>query len=714
MAPRAASVKRRAWTIGPARPRLGAIMLGKAIAAAILGLVVWTAGPASADEGMWPFDEAPLARVRDSLGVSLDAHWLDHLRDASVRLSDGCSASIVSREGLVLTNQHCVVACAGQLSTPGKDYVGDGFTAVTRDEERTCPGIQAEVLVGITDVTAPIFAAGAGKVGEDYANARQTAIAAAERDACAGDPRYRCQVIGFYEGGQFKVYKFRRYADVRLVFAPELETALFGGDPDNFNFPRYDLDCAFLRLYEDGKPAVTPNFLVWSTAPPQAGEPVFVSGSPATTERQLTVSQLKALRDVALPLLAVQEAELRGRLTQLGEQSPQMAQLVAAPLFEDENTYKVLEGRLAALRDPAFIAAREKEEADLRARLAADPKFAADIRDPWSDTEAAERTYDLQFVVWHELEAGAGGGSELFRYARTLVRAAAERVKPNGQRLPEYADSRLPLDEKAVLDDKPAQPVLERLYLEFWLSKTRELLGADAAAVTMVLGKESPEDLAQRLLAGTRLGDPAYRKALWDGGMAAVAASDDPMIQFVLRTDPLSRAARQVWEEEVVGPVQDAGERIARVRYAFAGPGLYPDATFSLRLSYGKVSGWTDQGQETAPFTTFAGMFGRATGEPPYRLPARWTSDEAKLDPATVLDFATTNDITGGSSGSPVVNAKGQIVGTAFDGNIHSIAGDFIYDGALNRTIAVSTVAISEALDRVYGDTALARELADQ
>ena len=690
-------------------------MFRKAFAATTAAVVLGAAAsPALADEGMWPFDEAPLARVRDALGVSLDAHWLDHLRDSSVRLTNGCSASIVSHEGLVLTNQHCVVACVGQLSPAGHDYVSEGFTAATRPEERTCPGVQAEVLVGISDVTAPIFAAGAGKMGEDYANARQTAIAAAERDACGGDPRFRCQVISFYEGGQFKLYKFRRYADVRLVFAPEMETALFGGDPDNFNFPRFDLDCAFLRLYEDGKPAVTPTFLAWSTTAPQAGEPVFVSGSPATTERQLTVDQLAALRDVALPLLAVQEAELRGRLTQLGEQSEDAAHLVAAPLFEHENTLKVLLGRLAALRYPAFMAARQHDEADLRARLAAQPQFAHQIGDPWADIAAAERTYALQFVVWHELESGAGGGSDLYRYARTLVRAAEERAKPGGQRLPEFADSRMALDEKGLLDPKPVHPVLEQLYLEFWLSRTRELLGPDSAAVAMVLGKESPENLAHDLVQGTRLGDPAYRRQLWDGGLPALVASDDPMIQFVLRTDPLSRAARQVWEEEVVGPIQDAGERIARVRYAVAGPGLYPDATFSLRLSYGKVSGWTDQGQETPAFTTFAGLFGRATGQAPYRLPVRWTTDAGKLDPATVLDFATTNDITGGSSGSPVVNARGEIVGAAFDGNIHSIAGDFAYDGALNRTIAVSTVAISQALDRVYGDTALVKELANQ
>jgi len=689
-------------------------MFGKVFAATTAVLVLTFGGAARADEGMWPFDEAPVARMKDALGVSLDSHWLEHLRDASVRLTNGCSASIVSHEGLVLTNQHCVVTCAQQLSPPDRDYVNEGFVTIARTDERTCPGVQAEVLVAITDVTAPIFAAGAGKVGEDYAAAREAAIATAEHDACGGDVRYRCQVISFYEGGQFKVYRYRRYADVRLVFAPELDAAWFGGDPDNYNFPRFDLDCAFLRLYDDGKPAQTPSFLTWATAPPAAGEAVFVSGNPASTERQLTVAQLASLRDVTLPLLSVQQAELRGRLIELGEQGPAMRRLIATALFEDENSYKLLQGRMVALHDPALIAARLKDETDLKAKLAADPKLAAQIGDPWGQIARAQRAYGLQFAVWHELEVGAGGGSDLFRYAREIVRGAAERVKPSGVRLPEYADSRLPLVEKLLLDPKPTEPVLEKLYLEFWLSKTRELLGADAPAVAMLLGKESPEAMADRLVTGSRLADPAVRRALWEGGLTAVAASEDPMIQFVLATDPLSRAARQVWEEEVVGPTQDGGERIARARFYFDRPGIYPDATFSLRLSYGKVAGWSDQGEDTPAFTTFAGLFGRATGAPPYRLPARWTSREAKLDPTTVLDFATTNDITGGSSGSPVVDAKGQIVGAAFDGNIHSIAGDFAYDGTLNRTVAVSTVAISQAVDKVYGDAALAKELVDQ
>ncbi|HEY3799085.1 MAG TPA: S46 family peptidase [Caulobacteraceae bacterium] len=684
-------------------------MFRVALAAAVA--VLMTAQGAWADEGMWPFDEAPLARVHDSLGVTLDSRWLDHVRDASVRLTNGCSASIVSPNGLVLTNQHCIVGCAQAVSPAGSDYVGDGFVAADVTAERTCPGIQAEVLVSIADVTTQIFLAGTGKIGEAFATARQTAIDDAERDACGGDTRFRCQVISFYDGGQFKVYKFRRYADVRLVFSPELSAAFFGGDPDNFNFPRYDLDCAFLRLYEGGKPVATPTFLVWSKTPPAAGEPVFVSGSPGATDRLQTVAQLATMRDVTLPLLAVEQAELRGRLTELAEQSPELRRETAGALFEAENTLKLVQGRLAALRDPAFMAARERDEADLKARLAADAPLAKQVGDPWAEIAATQKTFALQFVVWHALESGAGGGSDLYRYARDLVRAAAERAKPTAMRLPEYADSRLALDEKALFDAKPVQPAVETMQLEFWLTKAREELGVDSPAIAAFLGTESPEALARRLVAGSKLGDPAVRRALWEGGMAAVVASDDPMIQFVLKTDPTSRAARSVWEDDVTGPVQDASERIDRARFNLDS-GLYPDATFSLRLSYGKVAGWTYQGQDTAPFTTFAGLFGRATGAPPYQLPARWTGRAQSLDPATVLDFSTTNDITGGNSGSPVVDAQGEIVGAAFDGNIHSIAGDYTYDASLNRTVAVSTVAISEALVKIYGDAALARELA--
>jgi hypothetical protein len=684
----------------------------KLIPAALAALLALPfALPAHAEEGMWTYDDFPKVQVEQSLGVHLDRAWLDHVQAASVRLTTGCSAAVVSADGLALSNQHCVMQCAHDLSAPGADYVNDGFLTDSRAEERKCPGVQAEVLIGITDVTAQVFAASAGKFGDDYVVAREGVMAAAERTLCAGDPRLRCQVISFFRGGQFKVYKYRKYSDVRLVFAPEFSASFFGGDPDNFNFPRFAFDCAFVRLYEDGKPAKTPEFLTWSTGAPQAGQPVFVSGNPGASERQFTVAQLENLRDVILPITELQRSELRGRLIQFAEQSPENRRITTDQLFGQENAFKAFYGRQLALLDAGFMAARRKDEAELKAKLAADPKLSAEVGDPWSEIEGLQHAYSEQYIVWRQLENAAGGGSELYRYARTLVRGALERPKPSSQRLPEFAESRLPLVEKTLFDPAAVEPGLETLYLEFWLSKTREYLGADSPATVMVLGKESPEALARRLVTGSKLSDPAVRRALWTGGLPAIMASDDPLIQFVLRTDPVSRAARQLWEEEVAGPMDRASERIARVRFAFYGPNIYPDATFSLRLSYGKVAGWTYKGEQIAPFTTFAGLYDRATGADPFRLSPRWEAARGKLDPAVVFNFATTNDILGGNSGSPVVDAKGEIIGDAFDGNIHSIAGDFTYDGALNRTVALSTDAITEALTKVYGRTALVKEL---
>jgi len=662
---------------------------------------------------MWTFDDAPLARVERSLGVRLDGAWLDHLRLASLRLTTGCSAAIVSRDGLALTNQHCVLGCAQSLSRAAQDYVRDGFLTDQRAEEKTCPGMEAEVLVGIADATPMIIASSAGKSGDAYVTARENAIARAERQVCGRDKRLRCQVISFFGGGQFKVYKYREYADVRLVFAPEFDAAFFGGDEENFAFPRFDLDCAFIRLYDTGRPAATPQALAWSLATPKAGEPVFVSGNPGATERGATVAQLEGERDLVLPASEAEHEALRRQLAlfeQAGE--PENRRLAADAMFNQENDLKVIRGRLAALRDPAFMAARRQEETDLRTALSADPGLASRIGDPWADIEAAQKVEAARYGAWRALESGAGGGSQLFAWARVLVRAAEERAQPTGRRLPEYAGSRLALVEKAVLDDRPVSPALETLRLSLWLGAARDALGAQSPALAQVLGEETPDALAIRLVNSSRLADPAVRRALWAGGLAAVEASDDPMIAFVLRIDPLGRAVRQAWEDEVEGQIDQASERIARARFALQGPERYPDATFSLRLSWGKVAGWREGDADVGPFTTFEGLYGSATSTEPFQLTARWLAAKAALDPATVFNFVTTNDITGGNSGSPVVTAAGAVIGTAFDGNAASIAGDFRYDASRNRTVVVSTAAITEALDKVYGRTALVRELA--
>ena len=664
-----------------------------------------------ADEGMWTFDNFPSAKVKAAYGVTIDQAWLDHVRGAAVRLSSGCSASVVTGEGLVLTNNHCVADCAQALSAPGRDYYKDGYQSAARTDEKTCSGMQAEILVQITDVTDKVLGAGKGLTGGALVRARTAVTSGLEKEACGSDSKFRCEVVNFYHGGQYALYKYRKYSDVRLVFSPGVPAAFFGGDPDNFNFPRYDLDCAFVRLYEDGKSVSTPDHLTWNASAPKDGEPVFVAGNPGGTDRQLTASQLDFQRTVALPVVVAQYGELRGRLIRFGEESAEHKRIAGDLLFGLENSYKVYWGRLQALDDPAFMAAKRRDEAALKARAKkASSKLGSGFGDPWADLYQAEAAAQTLYIDNRMIERGPTGSS-LFDYAKSLVRAAQERAKSSSDRLPGYADSQLPLLEKEVLDPRPVYPELEQLTMEFWLSKAREYMTADAPGTKLLLGKDSPEALSARL-AASKLGDPALRKALWDGGLAAVQASDDPMIQYLLKIDPEARRLRTAYDEQVNGPTTRAAEKIAQARFAVFGASAYPDANFTLRLSYGKIAGWTYRGVTVPPFTTFAGLYERATGQEPFDLDARWVAAKDRLTPLTVFNISTTNDIIGGNSGSPLINARGEAVGAVFDGNIHSLGGDYGYDPVLNRTIAVSAAAISEALRKVYGEERLAQELA--
>jgi V8-like Glu-specific endopeptidase len=676
--------------------------------AALLTLFV---SAAQADEGMWTFDNFPSVTVKAKYGVNIDQAWLNQVRASSVRLSSGCSASTVTANGLVLTNHHCVRACAQNLSTAKVDYVKDGFSTAKREDEKLCAGMQAEVLSDISDVTARVTKAAAGKTGQDFVKARDGEIAAVEKEGCAGkEATLRCQVITLYQGGQYKLYTYRKYSDVRLVFAPEVKTAFFGGDPDNFNFPRYDLDCSFVRLYENGQPVATPSHLNWRVAPPKDGEPVFVAGNPGSTQRLLTAEQLETLRDLALPDTLLIFSELRGRLIRFGEESAEHARISDELLFGIENSFKALHGEEKALVAPALIAAKRKADAELRAKVMKDKKLASEIGDPWSDIAKAQADRRALYYSYSYMEARAGMASDLFGYARNLVRAAEERTKANGDRLPEYTDSRLALLEKRVLDAQPVYPELEQVTLEFWLSKLRENLTADATGTKTFLGKDSPETLSARL-AVSKLSDPALRKKLWDGGLSAIQASDDPMIRFVLATDAASRAIRKEYENRVTGPTDRAAEKIAKARFAVYGTAAYPDATFSLRLSYGKVEGWTENGTSVRPFTTFSGLWDRATGQFPFNLAPRWQTAQGKVNPNMVFDFTSDIDIVGGNSGSPEIDAQGDVIGAVFDGNINSLGGAFGFDDTSNRGVAVSTAAITEALKNVYGNDALVAEL---
>jgi hypothetical protein len=666
---------------------------------------------ARADEGMWTFDNFPAAAVKAKYGVTIDQAWLDNVRGASLRLSTGCSASIVSGQGLVLTNHHCVSDCVTDLSTSDKDYIKDGFIAADRREEKLCPGMQAEGLEAITDVTAQVAAATNGLTAEAFVRAKSAAVAKIESDACAGrTATHNCQVVSLYQGGQNKLYVFRKYSDVRIVFAPEFQTAFFGGDPDNFNFPRYDLDMAFVRLYENGRPVATPTHLRWSAAAPKEGEPVFVSGNPGATSRLLTADQLQVVRDVVMPQNMMQFSELRGRLIGFGRGDPERTRIATRELFGIENSFKVYVGQFQALSQPGAIAAKRAQDEAVRAKVKADPALFQRIGDPWADIAAIQADRVALNARYVLLEARAGYGSPLFGYARRLVRAAEERAKPSAQRLGEYSDARLPLMEKELLDAKPAEAELNAVQLEFWLTKVREYLTADAPETVALLGRDSPEDLAVAL-SRTTLADPAVRERLWKGGAAAIAASDDPLIRFVRATDATSRAVRREYEAKVIGPTGRAAEKIAQARFAVLGSSVYPDATFSPRLSYGAVQGWTYQGRTVPAFTYLEGLWTRATGKPPFDLAPRWLAAKDKLPGDTVFDISSTNDIIGGNSGSPLINARGEVVGAAFDGNIHSLGGAFAYDGTINRTVSSSTAAATVALKTVYGQDALVAEL---
>jgi hypothetical protein len=667
------------------------------VAAATLPLAT-----ARADEGLWTFDAFPTAQFKAAYGWAPDQAWLDKVRGATVKVG-GCSASYVSGSGLVLTNHHCVQSCLQDVSTKDKDYLEHGFTAASRADEKMCPGLQVEQVTAIKDVTAEVKRAIGSANGEAAVKARNAAIAAIEKAGCPDTSTTRCQVVTLYGGGQYKLYTNRKYSDVRLVWAPEGAAETFGGDPDNYNFPRYALDASFLRAYENGKPVATPNHLTWTARDPVAGEPIFVVGYPGSTERMLTLSQFAYQREVNLPIELATNSELRGRLIEAMQQSPDKAREGEVALYSVENNLKRTIGRTRALGNPEFNAMLAKNEANLIAKSRGNAK----IGDPWGEIERATtalRTIDLE----RRFSRPSG---ELMTYALRLVRAAAERAKPDGDRLAGYSDSALPLLQKQTLDAKPIYPWLEELRMEWSLLKAREYLGADHPQTKLLLGKESPDGLARRLVQGSKLGDAAVRKALWDGGAAAIAASKDPLILYARAIDANDRRVQKIYDEQVDGPLTAARARLADARFAAFGDSTYPDATGTLRITFGKVGGWMENGRQVPHRTTFAGAFGRATGAKPFALAPAYLARRKQINEAGTLDFTYAADTIGGNSGSPVVDRNGNVIGANFDRNIHGLRNDYAYDITMARSIAVSTAAIEQALKTIYPAPALLAEL---
>ncbi len=669
---------------------------------------------ALADEGMWTFNNVPRTEIKKKYGFEVTDEWLKKVQLASVRFNNGGSGSFVSPNGLVLTNYHIVEDIVNDVSTPEKDLAKEGFLAHTRAEEIKAPSLELNVLMSLEDVTSRVNAAvKSGMSDAEAFTARRSEIAAIEADSTK-TTGFRSDVVTLYQGGQYNLYRYKKYTDVRLVFVPEFQAAFFGGDPDNFNFPRFNIDMALVRVYENDQPVQPANYFKWSTTGAKEGSLVFVTGNPGSTSRLDTVAHLQQLRDTSIPiilrLLERREAMIKKYMAQGDEQTRQAQN----ELNSIQNSLKVYRGQLQGLKDNALIGRKMKEEEALRKSIAANPDRQKIYGDTWDAIAKAHQGLPSYIRERRIFDQAGGFNSTLFGFARTLVRLAAENQKPNAERLPEYTDARRASLELGLYSPAPIHEDFEKLKLADSLGFMVELLGADHPLVKQVLDGKTPEARADELIDGTKLKDPAFRKQLAGGGQQAIEASTDPMIVLARLIDPKARELRKRYESEVTGVERSNYSKIARARFDTEGTKLYPDATFTLRLSYGAVKGYMENGKKIQPFTTLGGLYDRAAqfkSEFPYNLPPRWVEKKAALDLSTPFNFVSTNDIIGGNSGSPTINEKGELVGLIFDGNIQSLVGDFIYDESVNRAISVDSRAMLEVLRKVFGANDIAAEL---
>jgi hypothetical protein len=663
-----------------------------------------------AEEGMWTFDNPPLKQLTAKYNFHPTQAWLDHIRLSSVRLNDGGSGSFISSDGLLLTNHHVARGQLQKNSTADHDYVRDGFYAPTLDAEMKSPDLEVNVLVGMADVTARVQGAAKGIADEAKAlKAREAEIAAIE-DESTKKTGWRSDVVSLYHGGEYWLYQYEKYTDVRIVFAPEQQAAFFGGDPDNFTYPRYDLDMAIFRVYKDGKPLHTDNYLKWSAKGAAPGELVFVSGNPGATSRDDTMAQLLVERDVRDPAITEYIQRRIASAQAFAAQGPEQARLVASTIFFMQNGLKVYEGRAQALADPAILDKKRAEEADFRAKVDANPEWRKSYGDAWSTIASAEEKVkpEIKTVLFHRID------SQLFNTALQIVQYVTEIKKPDGERLDQFHEAGLESLRYRMFSPATIYPSTEKLYMSTNLKLAQEKLGKDDTYLQAIIQGGDVDKTVDALVDGTKLADPAFRKSLIDGGEAAVAASTDPMIVAARRVDPIVRATTRRLKDTIESVLTPAGEKLGKARFLVYGKDAYPDATFTLRLSYGTVKGYPYNGTIAPPFTTFYGLYDRAasfSNQPPFDLTPKEAAALAKVDLTTPLDFVSTNDIIGGNSGSPVINRDGELVGLVFDGNIESMAGDFEYDGAKNRTVAVHSSGMIEGLRKFYGANALADEL---
>jgi hypothetical protein len=678
----------------------------------VVMMVMINSVPAMSDEGMWLYNDPPCQLLKERYSFEPTNTWLEHLQKSSVRFNSGGSGSFVSADGLILSNHHVGADALQKFSDEQHNYLRDGFYARTPAEEKQCLDLELNVLMSIQDVTARVNAAVKDDMKPEEAFLARRAIMAEIEKESLEKTGLRSDVITLYEGGKYQLYRFKKYTDVRLVFAPEQQTAFFGGDPDNFEYPRYDLDICLFRAYENGRPAKVEHYLTWSTAGVSDGELVFVSGHPGHTSRQLTMAELKYLRDQQFPYTLQWLYNLEVALSVYSEEDEENARRARDLLFGVQNSRKAREGMFAGLLDPAIMKQKQSDEERLRTAIAQSSQ-ANEILPAWQSITEAQQIITQNALQYRLLEGANGFNSTLFDIARTILRAVEEKNKPNGERLREFRDSNLESLEFQLFSPEPIYDDFEQLKLANSLTWLVEQLGYLDPLVQKVLAGKSPRDRAAQLIAGTKLKDVEFRRKLYAATPADVRAEDDPMIELAQLIDPPSRAVRKIIEtqDEIK---QQAHAKITQARLALEKTTPYPDATFTLRLAFGTVKGYEEVGRAIPFQTTFAGLYKRAAShqyKPPFDLPQRWRDREDQLDLNTPLNFVSTADIIGGNSGSPVVNRQGQFVGVIFDGNIQSLVLDFAYTDIQARAVSVNSQAIIEALRKVYDADGLADEL---
>ncbi len=665
------------------------------------------------DEGMWLFNNPPKAHLKTKYNFEPTNAWMDHLQMSSVRFNSGGSGSFVSANGLVMTNHHVAADALQKMGTKDRNYYRDGFHAKSYAEEFKCEAMELNVLISIEDVTEKVNAVSKpGAKAEESFAARRAVMSEIEKESLE-KTKLRSDVVTLYQGGAYHLYRFKKYTDVRLVFAPEQQIAFFGGDPDNFEYPRFDLDVAFFRVYENDKPAKVEHFLKWSKSGAKDGELVFVSGHPGKTDRLNTVNELEYFRDIGFPFLLNRLNRWEVLLNAFSGRSEENARQAKEFLFGVQNSRKARVGGLGGLLDPEMMARKQEYETKLKQAVAKDPKLK-DAATAWDTVTKTEKIRAELIKPYTVLEAGAGFNSELFVIARTLVRGAEEKPKKNTDRLREFRDTALESMELQLFSEEPIYEEYEIVKMADALSFMASILGFNHPIVTQSLAGKSPQQRAAELVLGCKLKDVNERKKLYKEGTKAIEASKDPMIQLARAVDAESRKIRKRMELEVEEPKRQAYSEIAKVKFALEGTSTYPDATFTLRLAFGVVKGYEENGKKIPAETNYAGLYERSTehmNKSPFDLPQRWVDKKDKLDLKVPLNFVCTADIIGGNSGSPVVNKDAEVVGLIFDGNIQSLVLDFAFTEEQGRAVSVHSQGIIEALRKVYEATNVADEL---